>query len=330
MIIDPLINNKYNSDRPHLEKVQEYLDQTLMNYAKEKLFAYSSRVKALNSLCEKIETGRYNSWQELDDLVACVLIIPNLSYEDETLTFLKNTFETIDIRKKGATYKSYDVFRFDSTRFIGKIKLLDTSNPYPIHDIRFEIQIRTAFEHAWSVTTHDLAYKSETIDWQILRLAAQLKSSVEQLDMISLGAKEASRNISKFKWPEVDVKIELLKFLRINFEDGTIPNELEPKDFSRTVENIYSLIKGDLDLRAPRKWNLQLKSILKILRKGLEDLKNGGFPISLSLFQIIFGLLVKENLVSEYSLSKAVFYKSDSFKIIFPSLSTKSINEFKL
>jgi ppGpp synthetase/RelA/SpoT-type nucleotidyltranferase len=330
MIVDAQLKTKYNLQAPYFEYIQNYLDQTLLNYTKQNFFAYSSRIKALNSISEKIESGRYSSWQELDDFVACVIIIPNLSYENEVLNFLETIFVKIDVKKKGDTFKGFDAFRFDSTRFLGNIKSETEDKTSIIHQIKFEVQIRSAFEHAWSVTTHDLAYKSETIDWRVLRLVAQLKASVEQLDMISLGATEISKKITKFKWPEIDIKIELLNFLASQFEKGIIPMELKPKDFSRVVDNLYPLISKNLSVWKPRKWIFELKAIFKLIEISLKKLNEDGFPMSLSLYQIIFGILVQEKIINDENLSKIRFFKPDAFFIIFTDLKYKKLLEFEI
>ena len=147
-----------------------------------------------------------------------------MSYENEVLQFLNNVFIKDEIKKKGSSFKGHEIFRFDSTRFIGRLKKIDKNANREIFSLKFEVQVRSAFEHAWSVTTHDLVYKTSTVDWQLLRLAAQLKSSVEQLDMIALSADEVSKNITKHKWPETDIKIEILKFLNNIFTNKLIPN----------------------------------------------------------------------------------------------------------
>lgn len=330
MIIDAKLKTKYDFEEPYFEYIQNYLDQTLMNYAKKNLFAYSSRIKSLSSISEKIESGRFNSWEELDDFIGCVIIVPNLSYENEVLTFLDSAFNKIDLKKRGETFKGFDTFRFDSTRFLGTIKPESTDKTSLIHSIKFEIQIRSAFEHAWSVTTHDLAYKSETIDWRILRLVSQLKASVEQLDMISLGAREVSKQITKSKWPEIDIKIEMLNFLSNQFTIGNIPSELKPKDFSRVVDNFYSLIKNKLTMWKPRKWIYELKAIFRKIEIEIIRLKSIGFPISLSIHQVLFGILAKENILTDDDLSKFIFYKPESFLLIFPELIEKRFLEFKI
>lgn len=330
MILDSRISSKYNLYFPYFEFIQDTLDQTLMNYAKKHLFAYTSRVKKLDSISEKIETGRYSSWVEIDDFVGCILIVPNLSYENEVLSFLKNAFREIDLKKKGSTFKNFDTFRFDSTRFIGKLIPPNEKINKDIYDIKFEIQIRSAFEHAWSVTTHDLAYKSKSIDWKVLRLAAQLKASVEQLDMIALSAKDVNKQITSYKWPEIDIKIKILTFIKESFENGKIPNEIEPKDYSRVIDNLYSLIKNKLNVWQSRKLNKELNEIFKNIDKELNLLNTKGFPMSLSLFQVMFGILLKNKVIDLVDISKIIFYKSETFLTVFPELNKLKIKEFEI
>ncbi|KJD36086.1 hypothetical protein PW52_05570 [Tamlana sedimentorum] len=330
MILDSKISTKYKLYLPYFEFIQSALDQTLMNYAKKHLFAYTSRIKKLDSISEKIETGRYSSWVEIDDFIGCILIVPNLSYEEEVIDFLKNAFTEIDLRKKGSTFKNFDTFRFDSTRFIGKLIPPNQEINKEIYDIKFEIQIRSAFEHAWSVTTHDLAYKSKNIDWKILRLASQLKASVEQLDMIALSAKDVNKQITSYKWPEIDIKIKILNFIKECFENGKIPNEIAPKDYSRVVDNIFALIKNKLSIWQSRKVNKELKLIFNNINTELNLINQKGFPMSLSLFQIIFGIFLKYEIIEPEDISKNVFYKTDTFLTVFPELKELKIKEFQI
>lgn len=120
----------------------------------------------MESLTEKIESGRFSRWFDLADLFALAIIIPNLKYEDKVIKFLRRNFELVELRHRNRTWKNPKIFSLDSTRFIGKMKETSLSEPNEnILNIQFEAQIRSAFEHAWVVTTHDIAYNSLTIDW---------------------------------------------------------------------------------------------------------------------------------------------------------------------
>lgn len=330
MIIDPKINTKYRLEFTYYEFVLKILDQTLLSYTRKNNFAYSSRIKSIESICEKIETGRFSTWKDIDDKIACSIIIPNLSYSNEVIKYLENVFEVVKIRKATDTLKDPSTFRFGAVIIIGKLKAIGKDEKLPIYSQFFEIQVKSAFEHAWSVTTHDLTYKSSQIDWKLLRLAATLKSNVEQLDMIVLTAKEASKNIPEHKWPEITIKKDILHFFNNLFDRQLIPEELKPKDFNRVINNIYNIIKSKLDIWKPRKWKRDLKRILDVLEKEITILSSPSFPISLSLYQITLGILLTQEIVVVDDLKKNVLFLPDFFMKLFPNVQIKQINEFKL
>ena len=72
-----------------------------------------------------------------------------------------------------------------------------------INKISFEVQIRTAFDPAWVVTTHALSYKSSVVDWKQQRLAAELKATAEKMDLLILAFQEASLKIEESRWPAI-------------------------------------------------------------------------------------------------------------------------------
>src|SRR5258707_1221668 len=113
MIIPAILSQKFVFYQPIVNIIAVKVRETLSNYCDQKGYAFMSRIKTLESLAEKIETGRFQKWSELDDLFACTIIIPTLSQEDEVADFCKSTFPFIRMIKRGKTLKAPDVFRFD-------------------------------------------------------------------------------------------------------------------------------------------------------------------------------------------------------------------------
>lgn len=149
MIYPSILDRKYNEYKPFVKEVARQVKETLLNFCDNKGYAFTSRVKTIESLAEKIETGRFQKWSDLDDLFACTVIIPTLSHEQEVIDFCKSTFEIIRTVKRGQNKKPPDTFRFDSTRIYARLrKNDDTDNTLSIYKIIFEIQIKSAFEHA--------------------------------------------------------------------------------------------------------------------------------------------------------------------------------------
>lgn len=286
MIISQQILNKFSEDESQYKLIKNKLDDTLFNFCSFKGFAYLSRVKTVESLAEKLESGRFKNWNEIDDIIAATIIIPNSNYEEDVIEFLLNTFNEILLKKRGGSLKSPELFRFDSTRFIGKLKRIIGNEKERKFDISFEIQVKTALEHAWAVATHSISYKSNTVDWEMLRLTSQLKASVEQLDMIISGYEEVSKFIVPSNWPDIEFKKEIKILLDSKISKSQIPKELIPKDISRFCENILSLVKK-LPYFKRKKMDQIIAEVKKTIADELGSYNDKTFPRSISLFQLI-------------------------------------------
>ncbi len=292
MIIAKEVKLKYDYLQPYIRKLGELVNQTLFHYCQENHFAYTSKHKTLESVSEKIETGRFESWDSLDDLFAATIIIPNLAMEEEVINYLSSVFEKVILKKKGSDKKDPEVFRFNSTRFIARYKPLKGLEENIVSKMKFEVQIRSAFEHAWSVATHSLAYKTDEVDWRILRLSAQLKSSVEQLDMLISGYSDIYKHITRHEWPMITRKTQLSGFIKEKIETGKIPKEVVPNDLSRFCDNIINLI-----ISCRKRYKLVnsdlLSEILDKIDAELDSYNESTFPRSISLFQLILGVIIR-------------------------------------
>ena len=125
MIIPGSVRRRFDQDEIALELLSEKVFGAVSRYCISRDFAIAGRKKGCGSLAEKLETGRYSKWSELDDMYGCKIIVPTLHEEKSTLEFLKRVFSTVDIKLRGSTKKRPDVFRFDSTRFIGRLIHID-------------------------------------------------------------------------------------------------------------------------------------------------------------------------------------------------------------
>jgi hypothetical protein len=280
-IPQPLIK-AYGELAPYLKEVEQRLTDTLRPYAQSNLLPLIARIKAIESAAEKIETGRYGSFEELDDLVACTMVIPNLPHEEAALTYCNRVFRIVDVKRRSSTRKSPELFRFDSTRLYGFINMpegLEVGTSLSIFNIKFEIQIRTAFEHAWIVSTHPLTYKSDNIDWKRFRLAAQIKSATEQLDLSIVQFEQLAAAISESPWPELKEKQQVVDLIERLNSDRVIPSEAGPKDMTRFAENLISMIRAS-------KRKIRLEDALFELNARLRGFTEETFPRSASLLQV--------------------------------------------
>ncbi len=290
MITPVRILNKYRAVEPYLDPVRVRARTTLLAFCEREGHALVSRIKTIDSVAEKVETGRFASWGAIDDLVAFTVVVPRVSDEASVLAFLREAFDELSVRARGTSKKSPDVFRFDSTRFIGRLAWIGQDLRPPLFEVPFEVQIRSAFEHAWSVTTHALTYKSPDVSWSKLRLTAQMKSAVEQLDTLVAAFEDASRYVEQSSWPEIQAKADLKSFFQSKFAAGEVPIELAPKDWSRFVDNVFGAVRGAHDRSGADNIG---HSICVAIEEELKSLGKDTIPLSISLWQLTFASIVK-------------------------------------
>jgi ppGpp synthetase/RelA/SpoT-type nucleotidyltranferase len=289
MIVPTSIRRKFALLDPTLEELEKRVRDTVGAYCYKSGFAYVGRRKTLESLAEKIETGRFASWSRLDDLYACAIIIPTLDHEESVLAFLAEAFSQIDMRKRGSTLKPPDAFRFDMTRFIARLRpTTPAESSEELFQTNFEIQVRSAFEHAWSVTTHAI-YKSHSVTWKTERLAAQLKAAVEQLDSLVRGLETSSQRLVEHEWPDVTLRTRIVERFSDLATRQLVPDILIPKDWSRFASNLHGLIKAGTPNR-----NKLAARVETAINHVEHTLTVAPVPFTLSLFQFVFAVISRE------------------------------------
>ena len=93
----------YQTAFPAIEAVKGYVSQTLSRFCEKNGYLYAGRIKDLESLAEKIETGRFPSWSSMDDLYGCTVVIPTAEHEETVLKFLQDVFEVVEVRRRNST-----------------------------------------------------------------------------------------------------------------------------------------------------------------------------------------------------------------------------------
>lgn len=296
MIVPPSIQHKHDLVRPYVEQVATRVRDMVTALCESGGYAYLGRTKDAESLAEKIETGRFKSWSDLDDLFACSIVVPTLGDEAVVVEQLQALFLEVECKRRGTSQKDPSVFRFDATRFIGKLRPESIPNAAPdLLAICFEVQVRSAFEHAWSVTTHALAYKSAQVDWRHLRLAAQLKATVEQLDQAVLGFEQTASFIAEQAWPAVQARQRIWEFFSGLVQEGYLPTEVIPRSWGRFSENLFSLIASSTDKRGSRPIE-HVERALEMIGAEVRATTSQTFPRSVSLLQFCTGALARRGL----------------------------------
>jgi len=289
VIIPARLTQKFGEISPIVSEMSERVKNTMLNYCAKTGFAFTWRAKTIESLAEKIETGRFHRWTDLDDLFACTVIVPTLAYEQDVQNFCSTTFDVFKMTKREDTPKSPEVFLFDSLRIKATLRRpadLQDAVGTDIYGIPFEVQVRSAFEHAWAVATHPLTYKTSEVDWKRLRLAAQIKATVEQLDTLILSFEQTLQHVQENPWPEVTRRQEIVEVIKNLLIDGYIPSESAPKDLSRFSGNFYAM------LRSAGKED-DIRQVLLILDEQIRASGKDAMPRSVSLLQYFLVTLIR-------------------------------------
>jgi len=292
-MIPQQLDQKMDDAAPFLSELKKHVTNTLSPFADSRNYPFSGRIKSTRSIAEKIEMGRYGGFSEIDDLVAFTLIIPNAKHEIEVLNFCRSSFEVASIRDKSSAQKAPELFRFDSTRVTARARRPPDLISYvgrSIFEYVFEIQIRTAFEHAWVVATHDLVYKGPSVNWKRLRLAAQLKATSEGLDAAMAAFEHLATGIAESPWDRVSEQIQISDYVVSIFAERRLVEAFRPESISRFSENFSTLVRSI----EPR---LSVSEAINIVDAELRAASTT--PISLSLYQLFLGLLCQSGHVGD-------------------------------
>lgn len=317
MIVPASVRRRFERDAVAIEKVKQKVWEAVSRFCQQKGYALAGRTKEFASLAEKLETGRYKCWSDLDDLYGCKIIVPTLADESEAMEFLERVFHRVRVSRRGSTKKWPDVFRFDSTRFVGQLKHPVVGDVPPECLISFEVQVITAFEHAWSTTTHALAYKSSDLDWKTRRIAAQLRASVEQLDMIVLSARTATGHIEASPCPDLEAQNAIAEGFQALIATGTIPEEMAPNTWSRFSENIHSLLGATHGNR--RDGGMSVEELLEKCRTQAAGYPTAGFPRLVSLYQFVLGVIAKSEAI-QWPVAKYTPLITPELSQVFPGV----------
>ena len=297
MIVPSVVRRRYEDWRPYITEVQKRVEGTLVRYARNAGYIFEGRVKTLESLAEKLESGRYSQWEQIEDLYACTIAVPLPDEESTVFEYLERVFELVESRDRSGSAKDPERFRFDSTRLILRLRpppgAVEESDA-TVFAVKFEVQVKTLYDFAWTKTTHALTYKSDTIDWKRYRLAAHLKAASEQIEFLLRGFDDAAQHLVESPWASIEDKARIMAFFQSEVERGTIPIEVSPKDWSRFSDNFYRALQalsGHYPSGSSRRSLAILNRALLELGGHFVTLSAQKFPRSVSLYQYSIGHL---------------------------------------
>ena len=194
-VLDPhseAIMEEYRRQRPLMLEVESRITKRLHEYLDASdvvVAAVESRVKTEESLAGKLERkgSKYKTLADITDLVGVRIITFYLDDVDVVASAVERLFEvdwqnTVDKRRLHAL----NSFGYQSLHYICRMPDMpcgaaDTSSDVKLY--RFEVQMRTLLQHAWSNINHDTGYKSGVeIPREYIRNLSRIAGMLELAD----------------------------------------------------------------------------------------------------------------------------------------------------
>jgi len=225
MIIPRVIEAFYGRIADSLNVLKCDIDQTLGNIADSLHVTYvEARIKPKESFMAKIEKTGKDPIDEIEDLVACRLIVKSSSNIDEILEKIEEKF---NIERR--SFRSYhpSEFIYDDIQLILSFKDSPYISNKELLGKKFELQIRTGLQDALAEVIHGETYKTDTLTWQKERTASELRANLELVDDILSGFSKVSAILQEEKeYKPYQHKNEIIKLLKDVWSAEKLPEDL--------------------------------------------------------------------------------------------------------
>ena len=248
---ETMILEEYREKHATYEKLLEVVKKILADsIAANNIYinAVEARIKAEDSLAGKLErkAGKYRSLMDLTDILGARVITFYSDEVDKIAAMVGDLFE-IDWENSIDKRKMHDIhsFGYSSLHYICRVPRALFEDPaYPeLNDIRFEVQMRTALQHVWSVLDHDTGYKSgfevpKEYLRNINRLAGMLELADEQFCAIRTGINNYRRHVQSL--------VHSGKFDEVALDGDSYGNYLELRPFDALNNRIASINQAEI------------------------------------------------------------------------------------
>lgn len=154
----------FDERTPTLERLRDEVEHILTAMLLDiKVHDIRVRVKKKKSFLEKIERKKYSApFEQMTDLVGARVVCSFLNDIGKVESAIGQEFAVVEKDNKLDESRP-ETFGYQSVHFLCKFKDGYSGPRYEgLHDLVFEIQLRTILQDAWAVVEHTLAYKGRT------------------------------------------------------------------------------------------------------------------------------------------------------------------------
>ena len=241
MKIAKSIRAAYSRSKPDYQRLSDEVCATLQPKVEGESWFFIHRLKEQESFALKIETGRVDDPNRMEDFFACTIVVPTVLQIAKAEEILEEWYEVAARRppKDEVTHKRASDFVFDDLRLYLKQKPSETGRNSDLDGIVFEVQIKTILQYAWGIASHDLIYKTDNVSWPKERIAFQVKAMLEhaEIAIAEAGRLAESPAISK---TDLDTSSTLAIIVVLR---GFFPADRLPRDIKRLAESIRNVLK---------------------------------------------------------------------------------------
>lgn len=252
MKIPASIRGLFDMNLERYKRLQPQVDALLQSHV-QPTWHYESRLKALESYTQKLETGRVTNPSEPEDFFAATVVVRTGAEAVQLEQVLISLFDLAYRRPKTdtETIKRPEAFTFDDLRLYLRWKDDPALRPTGLAGLLFEVQIKTFLQHAWGIATHDLTYKTDDVNWGKMRIAFQIKAMFEHAEV---SIQEAATLAKSSALAKSDAFTTSLSQFMVVITDLWARDDL-PADIRRLGENIMDLAElVKLDAHALRQF----------------------------------------------------------------------------
>jgi ppGpp synthetase/RelA/SpoT-type nucleotidyltranferase len=307
------IHSQYQQLAERAQALRTEIDRIVGHYATRSGYLYESRIKALESYVAKLQTGRFSSL-DLDDVLAATIVVHRTDQIRECVDALPVAVRVEQRRDPATRRQEPDTFGFNDTIAICRLAppAGTDAKPGAIYDARFEIQVKTILQFAWTKLTHAVAYKANEVNWRRYRLAAQMRAVTEQADLLYATFDTLVQSVPPGRSDRVDDREKVFRGASQLLSDGVVPLERKPADMVHFADACIVLCQ--------------------VVGIGVEDalgeleayLRAGGYPVALTLWEVVAGVLLTKRW-GQLSLKTIrrrgfFFFVTDEAVDIFPRL----------
>jgi ppGpp synthetase/RelA/SpoT-type nucleotidyltranferase len=241
MKIPGSIRELYVEQEERSQRLKGLVDPLILGRLHGRRWHYESRIKGAESYTLKIETGRCIDLMALHDFFATTIVVRNSLEIPDAEEMIRELFDYQDRNPivDTETDKAPDAFPFDDIRLYVGWKDGPGQPPTGLAGTVFEVQIKTFLQHAWSIATHDLTYKTDDVSWGKMRIAYQIKAMLEHAEISIQQATILSESAALNKSDSRTASVKEFMTLAVDLW----PKEDLPGNVRRLAENLMGLAK---------------------------------------------------------------------------------------